>query len=156
MAYKRTPFISFRLCSGFILENAEAAMSELRNVQEAMPRELAAVIVFDSYTQPFPGSRGPTDERHVVARAEELDIHLKISTDPFKQGIVGQVFVRNDTRFVNTVRVQLLQDGNPFKTTWTDNFGQFEFNEVPSGGFHLQIDLPRLTIVTGISIGAQD
>src|SRR6187549_112724 len=104
MAYKRTPFISFRLCSEFILENAEAAMSELRNVQEAMPRELAAVIVFDSYTQPFAGSRGPTDERHVVARAEELDIHLKISTDPFKQGIVGQVFVRNDTRFVNTVR----------------------------------------------------
>jgi hypothetical protein len=131
-------------------------MKELRSVQEAMPRELEAIIVFDSDAQPFAGSRGPTDERHVVGRAEELDIHLKISKDPFKQGIVGQVFVRNDTRFVNTVRVQLLQNGSPFQTTWTDNFGQFEFNEVPGGGYHLQIDLPRLTIVTGISIGEQD
>jgi len=91
-----------------------------------------------------------------VARAEELDIHLKISRDPFKQGIVGQVFARTDTRFMDTVRVQLLHNGSPFKTTWTDNFGQFEFDEVPIGGFRLQIDLPQLTIVTGISIGEQD
>jgi len=130
-------------------------MKELSEVQLSTSRELAATIVFDSVRQRFAGSRGPADARHVVARAEEFDLHLKISTDPSRQGIMGQVFARNGTGFINTVRVQLLLNGSPFKTTWTDNFGQFEFQEVPPGAFRLQIDLPHLTIVSGVSIGEQ-
>jgi hypothetical protein len=130
-------------------------MKELSEVQHSTSRQLAAINVFDSFRQRFAGSRGPADARHVVARAEAFDLHLKISTDPSRQGIMGQVFARNDTEFINTVRVQLLQNGSLFKTTWTDNFGQFEFQEVPCGAFRLQIDLPHLTIVSGISIGEQ-
>jgi hypothetical protein len=128
-------------------------MKKSVNVQESTQKQLATVIVFDSIKERFAGARGPSGARHVVARAGELDIHLKISTNPSQQGITGQVFARNDTQFMNTVRVQLLQDGTPFKTTWSDNFGQFEFEEVPSGAFSLHIDLPQLTIVSGISIG---
>jgi hypothetical protein len=130
-------------------------MRELIEVKESMPRELDAVVVFDSDRQGFPGSRGPTDSRHVVARAEELDIHLKISANQSKREITGQVFARNEKQFINSVRVRLLQNGRPFKTAWTDNFGQFEFNEIPDGTFRIQIDLPHLTIVSGISIGEQ-
>ena len=120
------------------------------------PREIVAAIVFDSLTQPFADARGATDARQVVMRAEELDIHLKISADPSQHQIIGQVFARNETQFLSSVRLHLLLNGEPFKTTWSDNFGQFQFDEVPQGMFRLQLDLPYLTVVGGITISEQD
>jgi len=118
-------------------------------------RTIVAATVFDSLTQPFAGARGATAGRQVVLRAEELDIHLKISTNPSQKQIIGQVFARNETEFLSSVRLQLLLNGKPFKTTWSDNFGQFQLDEVPHGVFHLQVDLPHLTVVGGITIGEQ-
>jgi hypothetical protein len=117
-------------------------------------REVLATVVFDSLTQPaFAGARGATAARHVLLRAEEFDIHLKISLDPSVRQMVGQVFARDEKEFLTSVRLQLLQNGTPLKTTWTDNFGEFHFDEVPQGVLRLQIDLPRLTVVGGITIG---
>jgi hypothetical protein len=117
-------------------------------------REVVATVVFDSLTQPaFAGARGATAAQHVVLRAEEFDIHLKISLDPSVRQMVGQVFARDETEFLTSVRLQLLQNGTPLKTTWTDNFGEFRFDEVPQGVLRLQVDLPRLTVVGGITIG---
>jgi hypothetical protein len=130
-------------------------MNESVTVQRSTQGELTAIIVFDSIKERFAGSRGPAEARHVVARSEELDIHLKISTNPTNEGILGQVFARNDTQFINPVRVRLMQNGTALTTTWSDNFGQFQFDELPGGAFSLQIDLPRMTIVSGISIGEQ-
>ncbi|HEY2380590.1 MAG TPA: hypothetical protein VGK48_05350 [Terriglobia bacterium] len=118
-------------------------------------RELAAAIVFDSLTQPFADARGATDARQVVMGAEEFDIHLKISTNPSQHQIVGQVFARNEKQFLNSIRLHLLLDGEPFQTAWSDNFGQFHFDDVPAGVFRLQICLPQLTIVGGITIDEQ-
>ena len=116
--------------------------------------EIMAAIVFDSHAQPaFAGARGATDARQIVMRAEELDIHLKISSNPFQQQIIGQVFARNESQYLSGVCLHLLQNGKPYKTTWSDNFGQFQFDEVPQAVFHLQIDLPKLTVVGGVSIG---
>jgi len=112
-------------------------------------------IVFDSRTQRSAGARGETDSRHILARGEEFDIHLKISTNPSQQQIIGQVFARNETQSLSSVCLHLVQNGKPFKTTWSDNFGVFQFDEVPQGVFRLQLDLPRLTIVSGISIDEQ-
>jgi hypothetical protein len=50
----------------------------------------------------------------------------------------------------------LLLNGKAFKTTWSDNFGQFQFDDVPQGVFRLQLDLPHLTVVGGITIGKQE
>lgn|SRR5262245_26519515 len=119
------------------------------------PREIVAVIVFDSLAEPFAGARGAADARQVVMRAEELDIHLKISTDPAQHQIIGQVFARNQSEFLSSVRVHLLLNGQPFKTTWSDNFGQFQFNDVPEGVVRVQLDLPYLTVVGGITISEQ-
>src|SRR5262245_66298227 len=81
------------------------------------PRETVAVILFDSLTQPFEGARGATDARQVVLRAEEFDIHLKISTNPSQHQIIGQVFARTEKQFLSSIRLSLMQDGKPLRTT---------------------------------------
>src|SRR5215475_4682657 len=108
-------------------EHDEAILDACRELNRSTPREIVAVILFDSLTQPFADARGATDARQVVMRAEEFDIHLKISANPSQHQIVGQVFARNETHFLSSVRLHLLLNGKPFKTTWSDNFGQFQF-----------------------------
>jgi hypothetical protein len=134
-------------------EEYSVAISDARRkLKRPTPRETVAAILFDSLTQAFEDARGATDDRQVVMRAEEFDIHLKISADPSQHQIVGQVFARNETQFLSHVCVHLLLNGKPFKTTRCDNFGQFQFDEVPEGVLRLQLNLPRLTVVGGISI----
>src|SRR5262249_60179839 len=116
-------------------------------------REVLATVVFESLTHPaFGGARGETAPRHVLLRAQEFDIHLKISLDPSVRQMVGQVFARDETEFLSSVRLQLMQNGTPLKTTWTDIFGEFHFNELPQGELRLQVVLLRLTVVGGMPI----
>jgi hypothetical protein len=138
-------------CEGY----AQTIFDTRRELKRSTPRKIVAAILFDSLTQPFADARGATDARQVVMKAEEFDIHLKISSNPSQHQIIGQVFARNETHFLGSVRLHLLLDGKPFKTTWSDNFGQFQFDEVPQGVLHLQLDLPRLTVVGGITISEQ-
>ena len=136
-------------------DHAQAVIDARRELSQPMLGEKVAAILFDSLIQPFTGARGATDARQVVMRAEELDIHLRISANPSQHQIVGQVFARNETQFLSSVRLHLILDGKPFKTTRSDNFGQFQFDEVPQGMFRLQLDLPHLTVVGGITISEQ-
>ena len=128
---------------------------ERHGVSSDASRDILAVIVFDSLTQPFPGARGVTDARQVVMQAEEFDIHLKISADRSLHQIIGQVFIRNEKQFLSSVRLHLLLNGEPFETTLSDNFGQFQFDEVPEGVVRVVVDLPQLTLIGGITIGQQ-
>ena len=136
-------------------ESAHTIFDTRRELKRPTPRETAATVLFDSLTQPFADARGATDARQIVMVAEEFDIHLKISAIPSHRQIVGQVFARNEKEFLNNVRLHLSRNGKPFKTTWSDNFGQFQFNEVPQGVFGLQLDLPGLTVVGSITIAEQ-
>jgi hypothetical protein len=136
-------------------EQAPTFFNARREIERPPARKILAAIVFDSQTQPFTGARGATDGRQVVMRAEELDIHLKISTNPSRQQILGQVFARNETKFLSSVRVHLLLNGKRLQTTRSDNFGQFQFDELPQGEFCLELDLPHLTVVGGITISEQ-
>jgi hypothetical protein len=136
-------------------QSARTVLDPPRELRRPTPREIVAAILFDSLTEPFADARGATDARQVVMRAEELDIHLKVSTNPSQHQIIGQVFARNQTEFLGSVRLHLLLNGKPFKTTWTDNFGQFQFDDVPQGVFRLHLDLPQLTVVGGIEISEQ-
>src|SRR5262245_48436954 len=136
------------------LERALAMFHLQPTAKRPVIREVVAEIVFDSFTQPaFAGARGTMASRQVLLRAQEFDIHLKISMDPSQQQMIGQVFARDENQFLSSVRLQLLQDGKPLKTTWSDNFGEFQFDEVPEGVLLLQVDLPHLTVVGGITIG---
>lgn len=136
-------------------ELAQTLFGTHRELKRPAPQEMVAAILFDSLTQPFMDSRGASDARQVVMGAEEFDIHLKISTNPSQHQIFGQVFARNEIQFLSNIRLHLCLDGETFQTTWTDNFGQFQFENVPPGVFRLQVCLPHLTIVGGISIEAQ-
>jgi hypothetical protein len=136
-------------------EHVQAIFDVPLETQHSTSREVVAAILFDSLTEPFANARGATDARQVAMRAEELDIHLKISTNPSQHQIIGQIFARNEAQFLNNVRVQLSLNGKPFKTTWCDNFGQFQFDAVPQGVFRLHLDLPQLTVVGGITISEQ-
>jgi hypothetical protein len=135
--------------------NREEHVQAISDARRALKREIAAAILFDSLTQPFADARGATDARQVVMRAEEIDIHLKIASNPSQHQILGQVFARSESAFLSSVRLHLSRNGKPFKTTWTDNFGQFQFDEVPEGVFRLQLELPHLTVVGGITISEQ-
>ena len=111
-------------------------------------RKVVAAVVFDSFTQPaFAGVRGAAEARQVVLRAEDFDVHVKISGDPGQQQLIGQIFPRNESRFVDNAQLQLLKDGERVGLTVVDQFGGFQFEEVPQGTLSLQIDLPRLTVV---------
>jgi hypothetical protein len=136
-------------------EDALSILDARRELERATPRQITAATLFDSLTQPFKNTRGATGARQVLMRAEEFDIHLRVSTNPSQHQIIGQVFARNETQFLSNVRLHLLLDGKPFKTTYSDNFGQFQFDEVPQGVFRLQLDLPHLAVVGGITISEQ-
>jgi len=136
-------------------DHAQAVIDARRELSQPMLGEKVAAILFDSLTQPFTGARGATDARQVVMRAQEFDIHLKISTNPSQHQIIGQVFARNETQFVSSVQLHLSQNGKRFKTTSSDNFGQFQFDDVPQGLCRLELDLPHLTVVGGILISQQ-
>lgn len=136
-------------------EHAQALLGARPELNQPTAREVFAAILFDSLTQSFADARGATDARQVVMQAEELDIHLKISANRSQHQIVGQVFARNETQFLSSVCLHLFLNEQPFKTTWSDNFGQFQFDGVPKGVLRLQLDLPRLTVVGGITISEQ-
>jgi hypothetical protein len=136
-------------------EDALSILDARGELKWATPRQITAATLFDSLTQSFENARGATDARQVLMRAEEFDIHLRISTNPSKHQIIGQVFVRNEKQFLSNVRLHLSLNGKPFKTTTCDNFGQFQFDEVPQGVFRLQLDLPQLAVVGGITINEQ-
>jgi hypothetical protein len=111
-------------------------------------RKVVASLVFDSFVQPaFAGLRGAAGARQVVLRAEDFDVHVKISGDPGQQHLIGQIFARNETRFIDNAQLQLLRDGERVGVTVVDQFGGFQFEEVPQGTLSLQIDLPKLTVV---------
>jgi hypothetical protein len=134
------------------LKRADTVFNASPEVQPTLGEILASVI-FDSHAHPaFAGARGASDARQVLLRAQEFDIHLKISSTPGQQQLIGQVFARNESRSMSGIRLHLLLNGKTHKTTSSDNFGQFQFDEVLGNMLQLQIDLPELTIVGAINI----
>src|SRR5262245_57742577 len=98
-------------------DDALSILDARRELMRSTPRQITAATLFDSLTQPFENARGATDARQVLMRAAEFDIHLKISSNPSQHQIIGQVFARNETEFLNNVRLHLLLNGKAFKTT---------------------------------------
>ena len=116
-------------------------------------REILASVVFDSFAQPaLAGARGTGTSRQVVLRAEEFDIHVRISGESEKRHMTGQVLARGETSFVQGAMLHLVHDGKRFESTSVDKLGEFEFQGVPDGLLSLQMDLPHLTIVGALNV----
>jgi len=121
-----------------VLRNAEAIFTPPRASAAAAIRQIA-------------GARGATDDRQVVLRAEEFDVHIKIFGDNGQRQLIGQIFARDENTFPKSTRLQLLQNGERVGMTQVDQFGGFQFEEVPQGSLSLQIDMPNLTVVGALN-----
>jgi hypothetical protein len=133
------------------------AISIIQNAEERREtsgiRQVIASLVFDSFAQPaLAGARGAMDARQLVLRAQEFDIHLKIWGESEQRQLVGQILPRGEIRFVDEAKLHLLRNGERFDSTATDDFGEFQFKDIPQGLLSLQVDLPHLTVVGALNM----
>ena len=136
-----------------LIHKAEALMEAPTRKWIPALREVIASVVFDSLAQPaLAGARGTATARQIVLRAEEFDIHVRISGEPERRHMTGQVLARGETDFVQGATLHLVRDGKRFESTSVDKLGEFEFQGVPAGLLSLQMDLPHLTIVGALNV----
>jgi len=120
-------------------------------------RQILASLVFDSFTQPaFAGARGETAARQLVLRADEFDIHIRISSTTQNRELMGQIQPRGTNTFVNSARLHLVRDGERIDSAEANEMGEFQFRFVPYGSLNLQIDLPHLTVVGALDSKGRD
>lgn len=108
---------------GDAMEHLSKPVSELR--------QLFATVLFNN----------KADSHHIVFRAEDVDIHLKIGAGK-PRVIVGQMLQRRENRFLIGVPIGLSQGGEPIEGAITDSLGEFRFENVPSGALRIHADLP--------------
>ena len=143
------------------LESAPEATIRLAGaIFEALPvesrpgiRNVIASLVFDSFAQPaMAGARGAAAPHQFLLSAMEFDIHIRVWEAGAERRITGQILSRDKTADLQGAQLHLLHQGKRFGSTEADNFGEFEFDEVPEGPLYLQIDLPRLTITGALNM----
>ena len=121
----------------------QPAAGEKRSV-----REIIASIAFDSFTQPaLAGARGTAGARQYLLRADEFDIHLRLSGASPERRLSGQILSRGEKQYSGPAQLHLLRGDERVETTKTDPSGEFQFIDVPEGPLSLQIDFPNLTVV---------
>jgi len=136
-----------------LVRNAEAIFEAPTRAWVPKLREIIASVVFDSFSQPaLAGARGTTTARQIVLRAEEFDIHVRISGESERRHMTGQVLARGETSFIQGAMLHLVHEGKRFESTSVDELGEFEFQGLPDGLLSLQMDLPHLTIVGALNV----
>jgi hypothetical protein len=120
-------------------------------------RQIVASITFDSFAQPaFAGSRaqlaaeGQVILRQVVLRAEEFDIHIRISTLDDRRELLGQILPRGSSTFIKDARLHLRHEEERIGSSKVNDLGEFQFSDVPDGLLSLQIDLPHVTVISAL------
>ena len=137
----------------WVMNKAIALMETAVEPKPSGIRQLVASLVFDSFAQPsLAGARGATDSRQLVLRAEDFDIHLKVWGEQEQRHLVGQILPRGQNRFIDEAKLHLLRNGERFESTASDDFGEFQFKDIPQGLLSLQIDLPHLTVVGALNM----
>ena len=115
---------------------------------QKIDRPRVARIIFDSDLSSLPsGIRGMAiPDRHLIFADTDLDIHVKI-TDAGRQkkDIYGQVIPRTPTEKCATVNLQAPNELT--ESTGTDSFGEFSFDNVPTGPVAVEIVMPTHRVV---------
>ena len=116
-------------------------------------RQVVASLVFDSFLQPaFAGARGSNATRQLVLRAEEFDIHIRVSTTQDSRELMGQIQPRGRKTLSDAPRLHLLRNGERVSSAEVNDLGEFSFSFVPEGLLSLQIDLPHLTVIGALDV----
>jgi len=144
------------------LENApKSAIESAEGLFRAQPksttvggiRRMFASIIFDSFAEPaLSGARGEPDARQVVLRAEEFDIHIRITVSEYNREVLGQIQPRGTRSFVSAAHLHLLKNGERISSTEVNDLGEFHFHSVPEGFLSIQVDLPHLTVVGALDV----
>lgn len=141
------------------LESAPEALTALARTifEPAVPRpslrEVIASVVFDSLSQPaLAGARGAASARQLLLSAEDIDVHIRVSTRGAARRIAGQILSRDKSTDVAGTRLHLLQGGMRIGTAAADKFGEFEFEEVTDGPLDLEIEIPNLRIIGALNL----
>lgn len=118
-------------------------------VERSLPEIIMAEVVFDSLLRPAAaGVRGISEPRHVVLRASNVDIHVRLSDTEGHVTLLGQVLTRNSNgHTLEAANVHLLTNGERVCSAKPDDLGEFKFQNVPIEGLSLQVDLPSLTLI---------
>ena len=113
-------------------------------IEETQPATTAHII-FDSYLSPLPsGVRGIDQDRHLLFVGPELDIHVKIAQVNRHKEIYGQVITHGPREESTTI---LLLSCEASQEMTAGPFGEFTFDEVPSGNVSLEILLPTRRVI---------
>ncbi|MEW6743290.1 MAG: hypothetical protein AB1486_11075 [Planctomycetota bacterium] len=105
---------------------------------------LVAALVYDSSTSGRAGQvrrHAPAESRSLLFRAEHIDVDLQVWRG-VPEGVLvahGQVLARGDSMPPARARVDLLDLDEVVDSTVTDEFGEFELEDVPSTPFDLRI-----------------
>ena len=109
---------------------------------------IIAEVVFDSSWQTAGiGFRGACEPHHIILRALNVDIHVRLSDGNGHATLMGQVLTRNGPGAAETANVHLLANGKRITSAKPDRLGEFRFQDVPSEGLSLQVDLSSLTLI---------
>ena len=119
--------------------------------------QIFATIIFDSFAQPACAAvRAPTLVgggpvfRQLVLRAEDFDIHIRMSTLENHRELLGQILPRGNRVFVQNAKLHLRQKDERVGSTTINDLGEFRFSDIPDGSLSLQVDLPNRTLITAL------
>jgi hypothetical protein len=112
-------------------------------------RRIIASLAFDTFDQPiFAGVRlAGTPPRPLVFQAAGVDVHVKVEAIEANDRVtlVGQI-LSAEPRFLEKMPVKLESQGIVVSRTETNAVGEFAFEGVGSGTYHLSVDLPEAQI----------
>jgi hypothetical protein len=121
--------------------------------RETQPVSTARVI-FDTSLEVFhSGVRGIDPDRHLLFVGPDLDIHVKISQVDRHKEIYGQVITHGPRE--DSATILLLSCEAPQEMT-AGPFGEFNFDEVPSGDVSLEILLPSGRVVAAFDTNCRE
>jgi hypothetical protein len=107
-----------------------------------------ARMLFDSFLSSVKPALGDdATERHLLFVDPDFDIHMKVVASGSRKEISGQVIPRALSD--RSVRVMLSIPGEQLQaTTATDDFGEFRFDQVPTGDASVEIVTESRRVIT--------
>ena len=131
-----------------------------RKTMEVQPllQQVIATVIFDSSAQPaFAGIReiglaGQATVRQMVLRAADFDVRIRVSSFEDRRDLLGQILPLRNANLIHDARVHLRKGEDRVGTAKANDMGEFQFDDVPQGMLSLQIDLPRLTVISALTL----
>jgi hypothetical protein len=108
---------------------------------------ILAALAFDSLRQAATGHvRGSVSGRHIILRAGDIDIDLKLQSNKTRASILGQILERGTARLVKQAEVRLMKESIPLTTATSDSTGIFKFDAVTRGPLNILVLVPQNSI----------